>query len=535
VALALLAVTASAASAATVTVIVDGPGTVEASGLSDTKVPFTCVNDGRADRKECTVTYTPVRCPLTGCPEVKLAGVNSVDGFGFAGWKGDCKPAREVCVLPLDGRNAVIAAFFRDNVDPTVGLGAVPALTRGALPLRATAEDNVRVTRVEFNVGGRKIAATADALGFGASVDTTTLSDGTKTVTATAFDAAGNSTTTAPASVTIDNTKPALTVTGPDNQSFPGGSTQRWTLSTSDAHGPPALTCSIVPRGTAADFGDCTSSTSQEISGLPDGAYVLTVHAVDTLSNTAEVKRTFVVDSIAPDTSIESGIADGGVTTDPSLTWTLAASEPGVAFACRVFPAALTPGDFAPCSGGDVHVASGFAPGVYTFEARTTDAAGNVDPTPAKRTFTVDPPPPVVTPPAAAASFAPAVAPPVTAVAGPAPQIVVTLAFNFTSNRTATRLRSLVVKNVPSGSTVAAKCRRGCSAKSVAKKRARGKVSLSKLIRKPLKVGTKITVVISKRGFGSAVKTLTIRARKAPLVGTRCQPEGASRAVACGG
>jgi hypothetical protein len=188
---------------------------------------------------------------------------------------------------------------------------------------------------------------------------------------------------------------------------------------------------------------------------------------------------------------------------------------------------------FAPCSAGASHTATGFAPGTYTFETRATDAAGNVDGTPAKRTFTVVPPPPPAPPVVAAAtSVAPVVAP-APAAAAPAPQIVVTLAFNFNSNRKTTRLSSLVVKNVPSGSTVAAKCPKGCSAKSFKKKGARGKVSLSKLIKKPLKVGTKITVTISKPGSGSAIKTLKIRARKAPAVGTRCQPAGAAKPVAC--
>ena len=57
--------------------------------------------------------------------------------------------------------------------------------------------------------------------------------------------------------------------------------------------------------------------------------------------------------------------------------------------------------------------------------------------------------------------------------------------------------------------------------------------TLKALARRPLKVDTTITVIVSKPGHTSAVKVLEIRARKAPLVTTQCQPEGASEPVAC--
>ena len=53
------------------------------------------------------------------------------------------------------------------------------------------------------------------------------------------------------------------------------------------------------------------------------------------------------------------------------------------------------------------------------------------------------------------------------------------------------------------------------------------------MTRKKLKVGTEIRVVVSKPGMSSAVKVLTIRARKAPLVSTLCQPEGSPKPAAC--
>ena len=134
-----------------------------------------------------------------------------------------------------------------------------------------------------------------------------------------------------------------------------------------------------------------------------------------------------------------SGVADGATTSETSLTWAFA-SEPGASFACRVYPAALTPGPFAPCSAAGSHTAAGFAPGVYAFEVRATDAAGNVEAGSAKRTFTVVPAP------AAASGSASGLS----AASKSAPQIRVNVTFTFkNSTKKQTTLTSLMVPGRP--------------------------------------------------------------------------------------
>ncbi|HET6551438.1 MAG TPA: hypothetical protein VFG79_23425, partial [Solirubrobacter sp.] len=240
--------------------------------------------------------------------------------------------------------------------------------------------------------------------------------------------------------------------------------------------------------------------------------------------NTRSLSRRFTIDATPPETTIASGLADGATTTATALEWGFESSEPGSTFACRIYPAALTPGAFAPCSGNGAHAASGFAPGVYTFEVIATDAVGNVDPTPAKRTFTVaapqeSPAPPV---PPTRPVILPGPPPgPTTPAETARPQIFVSLVFGFHSNRRTTRLTRLVVKRVPKGATVKARCKRGCARKKYTKRHARGTVSLKKLVRhKRLRVGTKITVTVSKRGMRSMTKVLKIRKRRAPSVRT---------------
>ena len=58
-------------------------------------------------------------------------------------------------------------------------------------------------------------------------------------------------------------------------------------------------------------------------------------------------------------------------------------------------------------------------------------------------------------------------------------------------------------------------------------------MTLSKFIKKPLKAKDVITVVVSKPNAISAVKILTIRPSKKPLITTKCQPPGAKSPVAC--
>lgn len=131
-----------------------------------------------------------------------------------------------------------------------------------------------------------------------------------------------------------------------------------------------------------------------------------------------------------------------------------------------------------------------------------------------------------------------AVAPPPLA-GGPAPtptlrRLVITVGFTFRARARSTRLKSLTVKDMPRGGTVSASCPRGCSRKSLVKRNVtRSTVSLSALVKRPLKVGTKITITATAPGTIGAVKTLTIRSRRAPSVKTRCLAPGAGKPTAC--
>jgi poly(hydroxyalkanoate) depolymerase family esterase len=130
-----------------------------------------------------------------------------------------------------------------DTTPPTVSITApaAGATVSGPVAVAASASDNVGVTRVDVLVDGA-VAGSDTAAPYSVAVDTTRLANGSHTLTARAFDAANNAATSAPISVTVQNTgggggghlETFSTSAGPDN---PGWTLGGWTLSTKDATG----------------------------------------------------------------------------------------------------------------------------------------------------------------------------------------------------------------------------------------------------------------------------------------------------------
>lgn len=89
-------------------------------------------------------------------------------------------------------------------------------------------------------------------------------------------------------------------------------------------------------------------------------------------------------DVTPPDTQIDSG--PSGPTTNSSPTFTFSSPEPGSSFQCRLDSSNAAA--FKPCSSPKTY--SSLAPGAHKFEAQAIDAAQNVDPTPAARSFVVE-------------------------------------------------------------------------------------------------------------------------------------------------
>ena len=207
----------------------------------------------------------------------------------------------------------------------------------------------------------------------------TSLTDGSHTFDVRALDAAGNADAT-PASTTftVDTDAPQTTITSaaPD----PADSTPTFTFD-SDESGS-TFECRIDD----APFGDCESPlTTPE---LADGPHAFEVRATDAAGNTdpSPASASFTIDATAPETTIDSGPGasdPGELIKDRTPTWTFSSDDLAADFECQ-----LDSGPWDACD--QSFTATSLTDGPHTFRVRATDAAANVDQTPAEVTFTVD-------------------------------------------------------------------------------------------------------------------------------------------------
>jgi hypothetical protein len=126
---------------------------------------------------------------------------------------------------------------------------------------------------------------------------------------------------------------------------------------------------------------------SAQLTGIPDGSHTYVAEALDGAGNTSAASNavTVRVDSAPPETTIDSG--PSGLTNATSATFQLS-SEPGATFECRLTRSDEDPSQFGSCESSKVYTE--LAQGDYAFEARAADAAGNPDPTPATRLWTIN-------------------------------------------------------------------------------------------------------------------------------------------------
>jgi hypothetical protein len=133
----------------------------------------------------------------------------------------------------------------------------------------------------------------------------------------------------------------------------------------------------------SSEWSACASA--KHYSGLADGEHSFEVLGTSATGNVDAVpaSRTFIVDTAAPDTAIDSGPA--GTISEDSARFGFSSSESGSRFECR-----LDGASWAPCTNPKSY--DSLAGGLHDFSVRAMDPAGNVDTSPASRSFDVDVP-----------------------------------------------------------------------------------------------------------------------------------------------
>jgi hypothetical protein len=164
----------------------------------------------------------------------------------------------------------------RDATAPAVSLTA-PAngsYLRSTVQLIATASDNVGVKEVRFFVNGSQVGAADTTAPYSVSWNSATGPDGKKTITAQAFDAAGNKTTSASRTVTVDNKKPTVTSTTPTNNATGVKRNTNNTVAFSEAMNKTTLTTStfkLYKCASATDTACTTQITNVKVAPSTDG------------------------------------------------------------------------------------------------------------------------------------------------------------------------------------------------------------------------------------------------------------------------
>jgi hypothetical protein len=304
----------------------------------------------------------------------------SVDGGAFA-------PCTSVFHTPVlsDGPHTfqVQARAPGGAVDPTPAQHAWTvdttrpdtSITSG--PSGGTTSNEAVFEFASTEAGGSFLCTRDGGAPFGCTSPTTlsNLSQGVHTFTVRAIDAANNADLTpASRSWTVDAIGPDTTITsGPSGATTSDDATFAFVANEEDV----TFECSFDSAG----FEPCT--TPRTFLDIAQGPHTFEVRAIDIAGNpdASPAARAWTVDSIAPETTIDTG--PPAFSNSTSATFTFSSNEPGSSFACSLDGAAL-----APCTSPTT--LDSVAPGNHLFFVRARDAAGNVDASAASYAWLVD-------------------------------------------------------------------------------------------------------------------------------------------------
>ncbi len=182
------------------------------------------------------------------------------------------------------------ATSTADTTAPAVSIATPNTTTTpvsGTITVSINATDNVAVTKVELRVNGL-VVASGNIAPYAYAWNTNSVADGTATLTATAYDAAGNSRVSTAVNVKVanDTIAPVLAFTTPYNGAVVSGNMTIAT-SVSDNSGAAGITQSLFVDGTlkAAVTGKALDVRWNSRTA-PAGLHTLTVTARDASGNT---------------------------------------------------------------------------------------------------------------------------------------------------------------------------------------------------------------------------------------------------------
>ncbi len=236
-----------------------------------------------------------------------------------------------------------------DTTPPTVNVTApaAGATLTGTVTLAASASDNVGVSRVEFLVDG-SVVGSDSAAPYELAWNSASVGNGSHTIGARAFDAAGNAATDNDTGVTTSNS-----TTTPTTVTFTSVAAEDGYLKANADGSAPALgtlTGLALGRGTDAKYN--RGFLSFDTSGLPDTATITRAYLTVTYSSgsgdpwASPAGNTLVID-------VKTGTFNAAAT---ELTdWAAAATASSVAGIARFTAGAQNSGDFSAAGLGAIN------------------------------------------------------------------------------------------------------------------------------------------------------------------------------------
>jgi len=215
-----------------------------------------------------------------------------------------------------------------DTQPPTVSISAPAsgATLTGTVSVTASASDNVGVTKVEFYLDGA-LKSTDTTSPYAWSFDTTTAANGSHTLSAKAYDAAGNVGTSTSVSVTVSNTTggdttpPTTSVTAPANGATVSG-TVTVTATGSDNVGVTKMEIYIDGTLRTSNTNATSISYSWNTTTFANGSHTIVSKAYDAANNvgTSATITVTVSNSTVSQLLGNPGFENGSTNTAPWTT-----------------------------------------------------------------------------------------------------------------------------------------------------------------------------------------------------------------------
>ncbi|MBL8787415.1 MAG: hypothetical protein JNJ59_21105, partial [Deltaproteobacteria bacterium] len=308
--------------------------------------------------------------------------------------KGTCNPqsnpayrANELCdALDNNCNGSTDEAGICPALDTVIN--TKPAPVTASTTATFTYADPITASNIRFECaldGGAWTPCNGTGNGGGTKTYTE-LANGSHTFLVRAVGANGAvDTTPAFYSWVVDTSIPdTFVLSGPQNPSQ--SSTANFVFGSNVAN-PSAWFCAIDVAGAAPTQNQwfaCDDTWTW--TNLAEGPHKIWVYVVNELgvADTTPATYSWVIDTVPPDTKINGGLSEIVCAKTVTITFGSPDDVAVQAFCCR-----LDNADFAPCNAGTVTY-NNLAEGAHTFQVAAVDVNGNIDPTPATSTFTVD-------------------------------------------------------------------------------------------------------------------------------------------------